>query len=298
MTCLASISSAAETPTDYEQYVLELINRARANPNAEVTRLSGMTWGDDPSVVPGTAYPASQTPSLNEGLPANTISAAAKAPLAFNLDLIQAARDYSNTELANNDFSHFFGGTTPTSRDQADGYNGVSGENLAFTASSAPLTLSASLVESLHDNLFVDGNTVGRGHRLQPVDTQYQEIGIGLGSSTTYAPGGNHSFPNAELVTEDFGIPNNPNPFLTGVVFNDNAHTGFYAPTGEGLGGVTIVAMSIGGHTSASTTTWSSGGYSLQLAPGSTTTSPPSAPSAPTFSEPSRSARTTSRRTR
>jgi hypothetical protein len=266
LACLPSVAPAAETPTDYEQYVLELINRARANPNAEVTRLSGMTWGDDPSA--GTAYPAPQPPSLNEGLPAGTISSAAKAPLAFNLNLIQSARDYSNTELMNNDFSHTFGGTTPTSRAQADGYSGVAGENIAYTASSAPLTLSASLVESLHDNLFVDGNVAGRGHRLNLMDTDYQEIGIGLGSSTTYAPGGNNSFPNAEFVTEDFGIPNNTNPFLTGVVFNDNAHTGFYAPIGEGLGGVSIVAMSIGGNTSASTTTWSSGGYSLQLAPG------------------------------
>ena len=56
-------------PTDAEQYVLELINRARALPNQEVTRLSGQTWGDDPSAVPGTAFRKPQTPDLNEGIP-------------------------------------------------------------------------------------------------------------------------------------------------------------------------------------------------------------------------------------
>src|SRR4051812_33322137 len=54
----------AAVPTNFEQYELELLNRARANPNAEVTRLSGEVWGDDPSS--GTAYPAPQTPNLNE----------------------------------------------------------------------------------------------------------------------------------------------------------------------------------------------------------------------------------------
>jgi hypothetical protein len=61
-------------PTAYEQYILELINRARANPGAEAARL-----GID----------------LNQGLAAGTISTAAKQPLAFNPLLIDAARGHS-----------------------------------------------------------------------------------------------------------------------------------------------------------------------------------------------------------
>ena len=91
--------------------------------------------------VPGTAYPAPQTPDLNEGLPANTISSAAKQPLAFNVDLIQAARDYSQTLISNNAFTHTYNGTTPQSRMQAAGYtfsgNYGNGENLAVSASSS-----------------------------------------------------------------------------------------------------------------------------------------------------------------
>ncbi|HET6246574.1 MAG TPA: CAP domain-containing protein [Tepidisphaeraceae bacterium] len=270
--CLAGLAAPAfggDTPTDYEQYVLQLINRARANPNNEVTRLSGMTWGDDPALVPGTAYPQPQTPSLNEGLPVGTISSAAKPPLAFNTDLIQAARDYSNTLLSNNqNLTHTYNGTSPTSRDQADGYNGQAGENLALTESSASLPIGTGVAESLHNNLFIDNNTPGRGHRLNLMDSTsgYREIGIGLGSSSTYAASG--SLPNAVLMTEDFGVPaSNNNPILLGVVFNDVAKTNFYAP-GEGLGGVTILATPVIAGTPQSTTTWSSGGYSLQLAPG------------------------------
>lgn len=37
---VVSCSVSAAEPTEYEQYMLELINRARANPVAEVTRLA------------------------------------------------------------------------------------------------------------------------------------------------------------------------------------------------------------------------------------------------------------------
>lgn len=50
----------AREPTDLEQYYLELVNRARANPNGEVTRLSGEIWG----VMKGIRYPRISTRAL------------------------------------------------------------------------------------------------------------------------------------------------------------------------------------------------------------------------------------------
>src|SRR5438552_15691489 len=70
-------------PTAEEQLMLELVNRARANPAAEAARL-----GID----------------LNEGLEANTISAEPKQPLAFNPQLIQAARGHSQWMLDHDTF--------------------------------------------------------------------------------------------------------------------------------------------------------------------------------------------------
>src|SRR4051812_36432660 len=58
-------------PTANEQLMVELINRARANPAVEAARL-----GID----------------LNEGLSAGTISTAAKQPLAINPNLTDGAR--------------------------------------------------------------------------------------------------------------------------------------------------------------------------------------------------------------
>ena len=93
---------AAVFPTDVEQYLVELINRARANPAAEAAR-----FGID----------------LNEGLPAGTISTAPKPPLAVNPFLTDAARGHSQWMLDHDVFSHTgAGGSTPTQRMQAAGY--------------------------------------------------------------------------------------------------------------------------------------------------------------------------------
>ncbi len=255
---LGATVHAALPPTAFEQFQLELINRARANPGGEVARLSTQTWGD-------TGNP--QPPDLNEGLPVNTIPNTPKQPLAFNFDLIQSARDYSNLLLANNDFTHNFGGTNPGGRAQAAGYpNGSVGENLSVAVNSGPLVIDRTSSEGLHNQLFVDSDVAGRGHRVNLMDPNWREVGLGLGQSTTYTFLGAGT-PNAVLGTQNFGTA--AGPFLTGVVFNDNVLAdNFYTP-GEGLGGITInlflpATMTLAG----TTTTYGSGGYRVPVAPG------------------------------
>ena len=108
---------AAVAPTDAEQYLVELVNRARANPTAEAAR-----FGID----------------LNEGLAAGTISAAPKAPLAINPFLTDSARGHSRWMIDNDVFSHTgAGGTSPMQRMQAAGYvfnpsSYAAGENIAW----------------------------------------------------------------------------------------------------------------------------------------------------------------------
>lgn len=269
---MGTVARADTTPTDVEQYELELLNRARANPDAEVTRLSGQTWGDDPSIVPGTAYPQPQTPSLNEGLPAGTISAATKQPLAFNVQLIQAARDYGQTLINNNAFTHTYNGTDPMSRMQAAGYTFTPpygyGENLAVTASSDPTYgIAASVALQHQNNLFIDNNEVGRGHRVNMMNPDYKEVGIGIaqGANYTYFGPSYH----AVISVQDFAYSAaNPDAFLTGVAYNDNIVPDHFYTPGEGIGNVVITATPVGGGVPAVTTTWSSGGYTLPLAPG------------------------------
>src|SRR5215212_7919934 len=92
---------SAVYPTDAEQYVLEMVNRARANPAGEAARF-------------GIA--------LNEGLAAGTISADAKQPLAFNPYLGDAARKHTRWMLDTDTFTHNEGASTPVDQMRAAGY--------------------------------------------------------------------------------------------------------------------------------------------------------------------------------
>lgn len=262
---LSSVHAFAQyVPTSYEQYQLELVNRARANPGAEVTRLSSLTWGNTGAPV---------APSLNEGLPPGTITNTLRQPLAFNPNLIKSARDYSALLLAYNAFTHYFGGTSPTSRMTSAGYS-FSGswgnaENLSWTGSTGPMSINTTTTETLHNNLFVDGDVYGRGHRLDLLDAEMKEIGIGLVYGTGFNGGAGGQTFNSVMTTQDFAYETG-SPFITGVVYRDTDANNFYSP-GEGVGGVTVTATPTGGGAALTATTWSSGGYSLRVPAGSYT---------------------------
>src|SRR5438105_7496542 len=92
---------AASYPTNAEQYLIELVNRGRADPTAEAARY-------------GIA--------LNEGLAAGTISTAPKQPLAINPLLVTSARGHSQWMLDNDLFQHEGpGGNDPGDRMQEAG---------------------------------------------------------------------------------------------------------------------------------------------------------------------------------
>lgn len=208
----------AQQPTDYdsgdptaeEQYILELINRARSNPVAEGTRL-GI--------------------NINEGLnPARTV--VARPPLAMNKTLLGTARAHSNDMFNRNFFAHTNpDGVGPFERIDAAGYVGNSlGENIAFTSSLNGIPLE--------DFLMRDPNYPGRGHRVNLLDIYsqssfvFREIGVGLKSGTT-------GDGDKSLLTQDFGRAA-VGPFLLGVVYVDTNQNGFY-DVGEGVSGVSVV---------------------------------------------------------
>jgi hypothetical protein len=91
-------------------------------------------------------------------------------------------------------------------------------------------------------------------------DPDFKEIGVGIATGVFEGY-------NALLSTQDFAYSGTTS-FLTGVAFNDSVTAdNFYEP-GEGLGGVTITAKRESDNAIFSTQTWSSGGYTLALAPG------------------------------
>jgi len=232
-------------PTVYDQYLLELINRGRADPAAEAARY-------------GTG--------LNEGLPPGTISDDPKQPLAFNTSLIQAAQAHSQWMLDTNIFSHYgAGGSRPWDRAQAAGYPcGSVGENLSWQGTTGTFDMTQWTAEA-HEDLYVDAPVADRGHRINQLNPDWREVGAGVLSGLFVHEGTTW---NSLMVTEDFGTCGGQR-FLTGVVYDDGLVLAddFYTP-GEGLGGVTVTAVRRGDGAEFSAQTWPSGGYTLPLSTG------------------------------
>ena len=235
------------TPTPDEQFLLELINRARGTPAVEAKRYN----------IP-----------LNEGLSANTLSTSARQPLAFNLNLISAARQHSQWMLTAKSFSHTgANGTNPQSRMSSAGYLFPAGstnwaENLGWAGRKLVTPLTADMISELHRRLFVDANVGGRGHRVNMLRDNMKEIGVGV------ATGSFNGFHSA-MTTADFASRGS-GAFLTGVAYTDALKRNQFYNVGEGLGGITITATRSDGKVFTATT-WYSGGYTLPLAPGAYT---------------------------
>jgi hypothetical protein len=216
-------------PAAVEQLFLEQLNDARANP---------------------AAYGASIGVDLSGVAPA--------APLAFNLELIQAARQHSQDMNVRAYFSHVTpDGVDPGTRITQAGFAWTGwGESIAGgTAYPGPAEALAGLIE--------DAGVADLGHRrhLLAIDAIYQnqnQVGIGIVQAGT-GPLTNY------FTIDTASAPVNNGPFLTGVVFNDASGDGKYK-IGEGLAGVTITVAGVG-----STTTFDSGGYTMAVGPGTYT---------------------------
>jgi hypothetical protein len=201
-------------PTAQEVLVMELVNRARANPEAEAVR-----YGI----------------GLNDGITGAAITATPKQPLAHNLLLIDAARTHSQWMLDADIFSHTgMNDSTPTMRMSAAGYvftgSWMSGENIAWggtTASSINLTNYAL---QHHEGLFKSP-----GHRINILEANFRELGIGQKQGYFPSNGNNYL---ASMLTQNFARSDS-SYYLTGVVYKDLNNNEFY-DVGEGLSGINI----------------------------------------------------------
>lgn len=179
-------------------------------------------------------------------------------PLAFDLDLNEAAEKHSAWMLSTDTFSHTgAGGSSPGDRMKAAGYvfsgSWAWAENIAWMSTRAPTGLQDEVL-GLHNALMNSS-----GHRTNLLNDTYREIGVGfeVGQYGSY---------EAAMVTQNFARTAG-NPFLTGVAFDDLDGDKAY-DVGEGLGSLTISAKnnSTGAVTTATTT--AAGGYGIELAAG------------------------------
>ncbi len=277
-------------PSNAAQYMLELINRARANPAAEGQRILAMVQ-TNPMLQQTT-----QGWNLNAFIK-EINSFGPEPPLAFNTRLNEAALDHDAAMLAVNAQVHAPAGflNNPQVAQASDGQpfyptgtgNWATGENIfAYSAGIDPNNTTAVL-NYFEAGFLLDWGNPDFGHLTNilapgpgewaPGDPHYpySEVGIGLLTNVapSVAPGSNPIAANnglnvgPDIVTQEFGWRSG-NPILTGSFFVDRAGTGFYVP-GEGIGGIRITAVGQQGQGTFQTQTWGSGGYSLPLPPGS-----------------------------
>ncbi len=223
-------------PTVHEQYMLELINRARLNPSAEAD-----LYGID----------------LNEGLTPNTISNSVKQPLAFNLSLTDVANSHSQWMLDSDTFSHTgAGGSSPGDRLENAGYQYTTlGENIGYFGTTGTLNVTEATSE-VYKSLFKSTT----GHRQNILNNNFREIGL---ATLT----GDFDGYNSLMVTQNFATTGS-STFLTGVAFKDEVIDDDFYSVGEGLAGITVTAVRQSDNSSFATDTMSAGGYQIALTPG------------------------------
>jgi len=234
----ADYQAASPEPTPEETLMVEYMNRFRANPKAEAERIA----------PPGTKGRR----GVDLDMFRKETSALKKAPpVVINLRLLDAARRHSHYMILNG-MTHEqspgkpgFTGRSFSERCKKAGYRGQPRSENCYRDARGPWVA--------HSGFIVDagaggpgGMQPGRGHRRNMADPGVGEVGCsGLPHSGRLC------------VTHDFGVRDSR--FAGGVVYVDRDGDGFYS-IGEGVGGVTI-ATSDG----ATTQTWASGAYTLQL---------------------------------
>jgi uncharacterized protein YkwD len=238
-------------PSNEEQYILELINAARANPAAEGQMLAGASEADIVAMYESFYVVRSQFITDFD-------TYAAKPPLAMNSDLSSAAKYQSVDQATNGYEGHVsFNGETIAQRINNSGYQwSLAGENVY-----------AYVQDPLFGHVGLNGDW-----GVPTLDHRQNIMNFGAGFPTfkqvgiSYVPTNLTGF-GPYVLTEDFGLPaDNTVSFLVGVVYNDANGNGAY-DMGEGLAGVTITTSNGAYYT----TTTAAGGYVLPLPSGSGT---------------------------
>lgn len=182
-----------------EQYLLELVNRARLDPAAEAARLG----------IP-----------LNEG--GAVIAAGVRQAVAPNTMLERAAEGHAAWMLANNTFSHAGqGGSDKNDRAAVQGFYGPLGENLSLL--DQRFGSGETMINAHHLNFWDSAS-----HRATLLNEDRREVGISV-------DGGSYGRAQASIGSELFGT--DQAVFVTGVVYADRNGNSAYN-MGEGVHGV------------------------------------------------------------
>lgn len=215
-----------------EQFMLELINRARLDPLGEAAR---------------------QGIDLNQSLSPGYLHSGTRGVLAHEYALETAAIGHAQWMLSQDIFSHTgVNGSSPSQRAIAAGYQGWgAGENISWRGTTGYMNLETTIAQQ-HSDLFLSAS-----HRVNILYDSYREIGLAQEAGQFMYNGTNY---NASMVTQNFS--SQPSVYyVTGVVYDDLNGDRFYS-IGEGRGGARFSTL---GDT---TTSASAGGYALEAVEG------------------------------
>ncbi len=256
-------------PTDDEQYYLELLNRARANPAAEGVRLATTANLDSVTLA---AYQFFNVDLAK--LQTDLAAFPPLPPLALEPHLTTAARGHTQWMLANGIQAHEE--TSPAGSANVVNTTGdrITAAGYTFSTAGESVFAFADSVPNGHAGFEVDwGNGPGGvqdppGHRLNNHSASFHEIGIGVLNASNTVTNINNGITNIgkvgpQLVTFDFGARPGQQPLVTGVAYYDLNGNQAYDP-GEGIGGLTVT---IGGNDNFAVTA-NSGGYAVPTADG------------------------------
>lgn len=209
-------SNASPAASEYEQLTLERINRARLMPGREAERY-------------GIA--------VDEGIPGQ-IDSTPKQPVAMNSTLRLAARAHSEDMLNQDYFAHRnLLGQGPGDRISTAGYAwSTVGENLAWNGTTGTIDLHQT-TEQQHENLFVDREIEGRGHRITMLHPALREVGISIVRGNFTSNG--IEYTDSLMQTQEYATSANSPTFVLGVVYDDLNRNGEY-DLGEGRPNATV----------------------------------------------------------
>ena len=263
-------------PTAQEQLILELLNRARQDSNADLQRLLTTSdkdiqaayeaWGVDLNALIN-QFSGYDFGAYAQYLGQDTAIPASLPPLAPNVKLREAALLHSQDMFDNQFQEHASSSNTPSPHNPGDqvaervtyqgyGYKTVA-ENLSSYSNSAWESHAAFIVD-----WGINGETQGSykgmqdpaGHRYNVFSDAYREIGVGVieGINGEVGP---------MVISKAFGTELTfDQPFVTGVAFHDVDGDGYYS-AGEGVGSVTVTVEGVTYHGE----TPASGGYAIPL---------------------------------
>ena len=273
----------AGDPTADQQYWLEMINRMRLAPAAELEFLTNYS-------IPGSAFanPPSDDPFVAAALQYYNTSASVLASqwgtlvaapaLAWNSALNASAVQYSNVMVAYDQQAHNLDGVALEDRVEGAGYGANFldlGETL-FATTESPFHGHAAFAIDWGDDDTNSGNGFGTGiqnppyHRVFLMDPLFKEIGIGY---QTASLAGKVNVTGPLVVTQHFGNHYRytgseyvSDAFLTGSVYQDTLSGDHFYTPGEGLGGLGVNVYNHATNALLKTgTTNSVGGYNILL---------------------------------